>query len=320
MKDTRRFYLEDNFHGRYTWTPDRRLPDRTGNTSVGIIVLHTPEAVPDLKPPDSTAEKVARYGASLTKHDAPRSASWHASVDSDSIIWMLPDEARAWHVHRYSESALGIELGSRAKDWARPEVPDWWKNSTLENAARVCAFWSVKFDIPPVLLTKANLDRRDKTRGYIYHGVADPKRRSDPGVRPLTFPQDEFFARLAKNIADQRKRGIYVPKAWIPGQSPKAPKARLTPRAPTRPEGDLAEPVKKPLTGAEALDAIGEGQLAIQAMADILGGWTANKNARNPQNTRAVQRLVGAKVDGVYGPETREKAMAWVKEVRARKR
>ena len=223
-KDGRTYALLEKNYGHLTWTKHRRLPDRTGSKRVNKIVLHDPEAHLDLRAGgDRTAEDVVSYARSLTKRGG-RDASWHVSTDSDSIISLLPDSYRAWQVHRFSESSLGIEMGSLESDWTK--LTGWRVNAILENAARVCGYWCQKHDIPPVILTLERVMAGQA--GMSYHGYLDPKRRTDPGVRVsghgefpryqvTTFPETEFLRRVNLQIEWQQRVGLTWPKAWVPG-------------------------------------------------------------------------------------------------------
>src|SRR5690606_16430585 len=105
------FYLLDHQNsaaprrddGRRFWGyPSRRA-------KIDLLVIHTAEVLPDLTPPDTTAEAVARYGASTT-----RPVSWHVTVDADSTVQMLPDDYTAFHVVGFNSRAWGIEIATRA--------------------------------------------------------------------------------------------------------------------------------------------------------------------------------------------------------------
>ena len=292
------FYLLDNNFGHPTWNSHRQLPDRTRSHTVNKIVLHDPEAPPGIKEADLTAERVAKYAASLTRPDAKRRASYHVGSDSDSIIRLLPDEYRAWHVHRYSQSALGIEMGYRKTDWRTQ--PKYRVSRVLENAARVCAYWAVRHAIPVRILTKEDVDNGDGVAGFSYHGYLDPARRTDPGVRVrkteeglkfsvVEFPATEFFERVERQVAWQRKGGPRWPQAYTSAKQ----KAERKPA-----------PVVK---GAELKPATPETVLA-----DILeakdGSWREDR-----QTVRGVQRLVGADADGIWGPKTEAAAAAWAR-------
>lgn len=168
---------------------------RTCQHGLGIhlVVIHTAENLPDFNPPDTGAESVARYASTTT-----RDVSWHSTADSDSIIPMLPDTHTAWHVKGYNRCSLGIELATQAHRWV--ETPLAWRLQILDNCATVVGEWCRTHDIPPVFLTKAQVDQGG--RGITYHSELDPARRSDPGKAfPLYYVLERIGGRLEPHPA-----------------------------------------------------------------------------------------------------------------------
>ena len=241
--DTRSFYLREHYQGRKTWSEHRSLPCRTtGVDRVSWVNVHSAENTPDFRPPDHGAEHVAAYGASLTRPTAKRSASWSCTVDADSVLWMLEDEARSWQVHNFSHSTIGFEIATKAHLW--DSLPGWYVSGLLENAARVTAFYLRRFDLPPVYRTRGEVCAGKP--GITMHGWLDPDRRTDPGVdvdrlngrvcrdkhgQPLnprftSFPADEFLHRVEKQYQWQNRNGLVVPTAWITGRKPDIPPER----------------------------------------------------------------------------------------------
>jgi len=172
------YYLLDNPN------PNGDHFTRTSVRQIRGVVIHTAENVADTIGPDGGAESVANYGAT-----AARSVSWHATVDKDSIIYMLPDEYTAYHVIGYNATTLGIEQACQSAKWA--EYPDDWVEATLNNTAKVVREWCKKYNIPMVRITKAEFDAGGK--GILAHADLDPARRSDPG---RTFPWDRFLQKV----------------------------------------------------------------------------------------------------------------------------
>ena len=158
----------------------------TRNNPIRIIVLHTAENLPDFIPTDTGAEAVAHYASTTT-----RAVSWHATVDSDSIIDMLPDSYTAFHVRNYNSIGLGVEMATRANSWAT--APDVWVEAVISNLADVVRSWAEAYDIPYRRLTRVQVDAGEK--GVVGHATLDPTRRSDPGQ---DFPWDILWARLAQ--------------------------------------------------------------------------------------------------------------------------
>ena len=156
-----------------------------------LIVVHTAEALPDCDPSDTSAESVARYGATTT-----RPVSWHATVDSDSIIQMLPPEYTAFHAHGYNSCSLGIELATQADAWA--QSPQWWIDLIIDRAAFVCADWVKQYQIPVRRITRRQADEAEG--GFISHAALDPGRRRDPGA---AFPWQQFLARVSEFVYEE---------------------------------------------------------------------------------------------------------------------
>jgi N-acetylmuramoyl-L-alanine amidase len=95
-----------------------------------------------------------------------RTASWHASVEADRIIQMVPFESGAWHavgvlkgVGAYNRAAIGIEL------IGRPAGP--WSLGYVHNAMRLWRALATSYGIP-------------RARAMIAHSSFE-KNRSDPG-------------------------------------------------------------------------------------------------------------------------------------------
>lgn len=157
-------------------------PSRT--SSIRAIGVHTAETAPS----PASAENVARYLASTT-----RQASYHALVDSDSTVRLLPDEATAFGIAGYNAPALHVSFATYAARWGQhPE----WDDAALARGAQVVADWCRRNTIPVRWLTRAQALAGDK--GLVRHSVMDPTRRSDPGGG---FPQAEFTRRVQTLLA-----------------------------------------------------------------------------------------------------------------------
>lgn len=167
------FYLLEhpNPHGPHHY--ETRRTCQHGLSRPHLIVIHTAETLPDFSGPDIAAENVAAYGASTD-----RAVSWHWTVDSDSSIPMLPEEATAWHVRGFNSCSIGLEIATRAAAWL--STPAAWKEATLDRVARVCADACARWTINPRLLTRADVDAGRS--GLVGHNVLDPSRRTDPGA------------------------------------------------------------------------------------------------------------------------------------------
>lgn len=182
------FYLLDNPNPNgkfYKPGPRTQCPHGKG---IHLIVVHTAENLPDWTPPDQGAEKVARYASTTT-----RSVSWHATVDSDSIIEMLPDSYVAYHVRSYNYCSLGVEIATAAARWVGS--PWEWREAILLNTARVVATWCKAHDIPVKRIDRVAANAGLK--GIVAHADLDPERRTDPGG---SFPWDWFLARVLEFV------------------------------------------------------------------------------------------------------------------------
>lgn len=154
-------------------------PHRQGK--VTCIVLHTTQ-----NRPNTPARNVANWQA----HAAPEPSSYHTMVDSKTILNTLPEHSTAFHCRKFNSISLGLSFTTMADLWG--EDPD-FDLELIRRGAHKAREWSQRFKIPARLLTRAEALRG--TPGYIYHSVADPGRRRDPGRK---FPLNDFF-RLVNN-------------------------------------------------------------------------------------------------------------------------
>lgn len=150
-------------------------PSRRGD--IRLIVIHTAENLPDWSGKDGGAEAVARYGATTT-----RQVSWHATVDSDSVLTNLPDSYTAFHAKGVNSVSLGVEIATRSKSW--DDAPAAWTARTIRNLAVLVAGWCRTHGVPVRRVRNSN------DSGIIAHSDVDPARRSDPGVG---FPWEYFL-------------------------------------------------------------------------------------------------------------------------------
>lgn len=207
-----------------------------------LIVIHTPETLEDFVAPHDEAERVAAYGANTTR------ASWHATIDADSTIPMLPSSYTAWHVRGYNRCAIGYEIGAKATSWTR--APTRWVEGVLARAAAYAAVDAKRYRIPPVMLSRAEVDRGGY--GFIGHGPLDPGRRTDPGQ---SFPWTPFLNQTRALIhnptpaptpggtrMDLASARIEVARIWAKalGQWPTGTKTETAQQRLTRLAGDLA--------------------------------------------------------------------------------
>lgn len=182
------WYLLDHHRNRHrsagpAGEPNTRPWYTTRRRPVTAIVIHTPETLEDFTPPYEEAERVARYGATTTR------ASWHDTIDADSIIPMLPPNYTAWQTRGYNSHTVGMEIGSKASIWKR--APAEWVTGVINNAAYRGAQHAALLDIPPRFITRAQVD--GGTKGFTSHAQLDPTRRTDPGP---DFPWERYLDRV----------------------------------------------------------------------------------------------------------------------------
>lgn len=174
--------------------------DKRNRPLTGCTALHTAESVMDTLGPDTGAENVAEF--IRTRSDP---GSYHDLVDADSWIPLVDLKHAAFHDGTGSNNwALSLSFACRTTDWARmtPEK----RRGFLHQGARAFAnqqLYRRHVGAPLTrlrLISKAQSDRGES--GFIYHGLRDPGRRTDPGVKaPHLFPLDEFLAECRAELA-----------------------------------------------------------------------------------------------------------------------
>ena len=161
-----------------------RAPGEWGSSPVhspsGLIGLHTTEGLHDgdLVGVDLGAESTANYLASTSTK-----ASYHAIVDSDSVVELLPPDFRAWHiaVAWANQHVYGVAIGGHAR---RVYVDRDWMAAVIKRLAPlVQAYrdWSEEehgIEIPLETTTPAGA--RAGARGFMAHGQWQDN-RYDPG-------------------------------------------------------------------------------------------------------------------------------------------
>ena len=247
----------------YRLLPAGKFYSTRRNGPVLGIVLHITAGLQDLgmDGPDGSAEGVAKWAASGSAQ-----VSWHVGVDSDSIVPCLPATYTAWHAAGYNSRTFGIEISKLHVDWST--VPADWVTATLRNAARALAPIVVKYGLPLVLRTKAQVDAaiaNNDPFGFVYHSSTSAGTRSDPGKN---FP----IARLFEMI-----------RAEIGGTAP-------APTSTTYRLGDRGD-------GVAALQ-----RLLIAAGADIEAD--GSYGPATEAAVRAFQKSAGLLIDGIAGPQT----------------
>lgn len=188
------------------WYASRRVCQH-GYDRPHLVVVHDPETLPDFTPPYDEAERIAKYGASTTR------ASWHDTIDADSIIPMLPPTYTAWHVRGFNRCGIGLEVGAMSTTWTK--APDAWLTGVITNAAYRVAQHCATFEIDPVLMfipgRRYASAINPKGTGIVSHHVLDPGRRTDPG---FGFPWDTFLERVHGFLAGDQGDDEMKPPDW----------------------------------------------------------------------------------------------------------
>ncbi len=150
---------------------------------------------------DPSAENVARYAQTTD-----RAVSWHDSVDSDTIIELLPFTYTAFQCRGYNSRTAGQEISKKDTDWRT--APKEWVERTLRNSAKAWAPKVKKYGMPLRHATRADVDRSiagdGRPVGFVGHHQLDPERRSDPGLTGGvdTFPWARLFDYIRQELAD----------------------------------------------------------------------------------------------------------------------
>ena len=145
----------------------------------GVIVLHSAENMPDLNPPDTGAEAVAKFIQTRTDP-----GSYHVICDADSRIRLVDFGDEAYQDGTGSNPhAIAISGAFRADQWLT--LPKWWQDGVVQQmalAALEARSWLADRGVvlPAQPVTRVESDQR--VPGFITHALRDPTRRSDPGA------------------------------------------------------------------------------------------------------------------------------------------
>jgi N-acetyl-anhydromuramyl-L-alanine amidase AmpD len=157
-------------------------------TEIDLIVIHTMEAPEKPGTANQVAEWFANRGA--PKYPAPK-ASAHFCIDDKEIIQCVWEHDVAWHAPGANHNGIGIELTGYAKQ-TEEEWKDNYSTSMLENAAKLCAVLSLRYNIPLMILKADQLIA--KKRGFTTHAEVSlafkKSNHTDPGPN---FPWRHFL-------------------------------------------------------------------------------------------------------------------------------
>ena len=158
----------------------------TNGRKIRVVVIH------DMEAPEktTTAENVAKWFAGST---APM-ASAHLCIDSDSIVRSVKDEDVAYHAPGANNDGIGLELAGYARQ-TENEWLDTYSKAVLENAAKACAQYSLKYGVPVVHLSNSELGSGKK--GFVGHRqVSATYKKSDHADPGENFPWTYFMQRI----------------------------------------------------------------------------------------------------------------------------
>ena len=174
-------------------------PFDNGRRAVRVIVIHTMET-PER---DGIARDIA---TDFANRPPSNKASAHLCIDNKAIFQSVKDNDIAFAAPGANRDGIHLELAGRAAqttaDWQ-----DAYSQAVLENAANAAAQYCLKYDIPVVHLTNAQL--ADKTqKGLVGHvqvsDVFQLSTHTDPGK---AFPWDQFIERV-KFFREKRKQDL----------------------------------------------------------------------------------------------------------------
>lgn len=170
------------------YVPAKHFSPGAPGRKVTLVTIHTAEC------PESAAaaENLQAWtaGANASK------ASWHYAIDPDSTTQSVLEKDVAWHAGPVNGFSIGIEHAGYAAQTAA-QWDDDASRAILERSAALVADLCVRYAIPPVRLTAADLAKGYRTGicGHVdvTNGLTGGKGHQDPG--PF-FPWDAYLARV----------------------------------------------------------------------------------------------------------------------------
>lgn len=171
----------------------------TGMRQPRLIVVHDMEFYER----GDTAEVIAKDFATR----APTSkASAHICVDNNSIVQCVKDNDIAFAAPGANSDGLQMELAGFGKQ-IRSDWLDFYGIALLAIGSDAAAQWCLKFDLPPIKLTDAEVANK-VTKGICGHDqVSRVFKRSDHTDPGPDFPWDYFIQSVA-NFHNVRKTKV----------------------------------------------------------------------------------------------------------------
>ncbi len=165
-------------------------PKRIG--PVRLVVIHTAE----MGEHSESAENLAKYG-----QNPDYESSWHIAVDNTSVVQCVKDSYVAKAAPGANHDGIQVELACRASQ-SVAQWRDMYSLAQLAIAADAVAQYCLKYSIPSVRLTDAQLDR--DFAGIVGHDqVTRVYRKSthlDPGPN---FPWKRFIAMVSLSVIER---------------------------------------------------------------------------------------------------------------------
>lgn len=164
---------------------------------VRVVVIHDMEFFER----GDTAEVIAH---DFNTRPASSKASAHICVDNNSIVQCVYDSDVAYAAPGCNSDGIQIELAGYGNQ-SRAQWMDQYSVSVLSLAADATAQYCIKFAIPVVHLTNAQLKAGKK--GIVGHyQVSEVYKKSDHSDPGKDFPWDVFMAMVAQFVKDRTQK------------------------------------------------------------------------------------------------------------------
>jgi hypothetical protein len=152
----------------------------------GGVLIHTTESIMDDVGPDTGAENVAAF---IARRNEP--GSYHAIVDADSTVFLMPDSFTAFHceVSGFNSQTWSISFACRTTD-LNVEHP-WTQAAVARAATEIKDFWLRNGFNVLASATFVPAQATLQAAGLTTHGEAQPYNRSDAWTRHPQRPQLE---------------------------------------------------------------------------------------------------------------------------------